>query len=154
MESIDLAATFIEVAGGEVPDHIVEGRSLLPFLHGQPLGDWRAFVISEYNYSLTPMCARLGLEPKQAVLYMVADDQWKLVHAEGFLRPMLFDLVNDPNEFEDLGESPRHEDVRAMMYERLFRWSRRHPQRTTRSDADILAMRRPLEAERDSAGRL
>ena len=35
VESIDLAATFIEVAGGDVPDHIVEGRSLLPFIHGQ-----------------------------------------------------------------------------------------------------------------------
>ncbi len=140
VESIDLAATFIEVAGGNVPGHIVEGHSLLPFLYGQSPRD-REFVISEYNYSVTPMAAKLGVEPKDAVLYMVADVRWKLIHAEGFSRPMLFDLKNDPNEFEDLGEDPAYEDIRAMMYERLFRWSRRHAQRTTRSNADIMAMR-------------
>ncbi len=140
VESIDLAATFIEIAGGDVPDHIVEGRSLLPFLYGQP-PHAREFVISEYNYSVTPMAAKLGVEPKDAVLYMVADHSWKFIHAEGFRRPMLFDLENDPEEFDDLGEDPAYENVRAMMYERLFRWSRRHAQRTTRSDADIKAMR-------------
>jgi hypothetical protein len=72
---------------------------------------------------------------------MVADHRWKLIHAEGFRCPILFDLANDPSEFDDLGEDPAHERVRAMMYERLFRWSRRHAQRTTRSDADINAMR-------------
>ncbi|MEM8949008.1 MAG: sulfatase-like hydrolase/transferase [Pseudomonadota bacterium] len=141
VESIDLAATFIEAAGGEVPDHIVEGRSLLPFLYGQPPGTWRTYVISEYNYSVTPMAAKLGVEPRDAVLFMVADAKWKLIHAEGFDRPMLFDLVNDPNEFEDLGESAAHAEVRAMMYDKLFQWTRRHAQRTTCSEADILGMR-------------
>ncbi len=141
IESIDLAATFIETAGGDVPGHIVEGRSLLPFLHGRPPTDWRSFVISEYNYSVTPMAVKLGVEPKDAVLFMVADHRWKLIHTEGFDRPMLFDLENDPNEFEDLGESPAHEPVRQIMYEKLFRWTRRHAQRTTRSETDILDMR-------------
>ena len=39
VESIDLAATFVEFAGGDVPDHIIEGHSLMPFLRGeQPTG--------------------------------------------------------------------------------------------------------------------
>ena len=105
IESIDLAATFIDVAGGDVPNHIVEGRSLLPYLNGQPPAD-RDYVISEYNYSVTPMAAKLGVEPKDAVLYMVADRNWKLVHAEGF-RPMLFDLDTDPEEFDDPGRRSR-----------------------------------------------
>ncbi len=141
VESIDLAATFIEAAGGEVPGHIIEGRSLLPFLRGRLPADWRDFVISEYNYSVTPMAAKLGVEPRDAVLFMVADTRWKLIHAEGFRRPMLFDLENDPNELEDLGADPAREDVRAVMYEKLFRWSRRHAQRTTRSEQEIEAMR-------------
>jgi len=53
VESIDLAATFVEVAGGSVPDHILEGRSLMPWLCGETL-DWRKYVISEYDYSSTP----------------------------------------------------------------------------------------------------
>jgi len=140
IESIDLAATFIEVAGSEVPDHIVEGRSLCHLLYGQAPSDWREFVISEYNYSLTPMAAKLGVEPKNAVLTMVADHRWKLIHAEGF-RPMLFDLENDPDEFKDLGDDPAYEEIRGQMYEKLFTWARRHAQRTTLSDADILARR-------------
>ena len=139
-ESIDLAATFIEAAGGEVPSHIVEGRSLLPWLHGGEPENWREFVISEYNYGMLPAASRLGVEPCDAVLFMVADRRWKMVHAEGF-RPMLFDLESDPNEFRDLGDCPRHAEIRAMMSERLFHWSRRHAQRTTRSDAQIEAMR-------------
>ena len=35
VESIDLAPTFVEAAGATVPDHILEGRSLSPWLHGQ-----------------------------------------------------------------------------------------------------------------------
>jgi arylsulfatase A-like enzyme len=140
IESIDLAATFIETAGGEVPAHVVEGRSLMPLLHGHEPEDWRDVVISEYNYSVTPMAAKLGVAPKDAILFMVADHRWKLIHAEGF-RPMLFDLENDPNEFEDLGADPAYEEVRARMYEKLFAWSRRHAQRTTRSDAEIMGMR-------------
>src|SRR5437762_4805861 len=33
IEAIDLAPTFIEYFGGKVPDHILEGRSLMPLLH-------------------------------------------------------------------------------------------------------------------------
>ncbi|MDX5401753.1 MAG: sulfatase-like hydrolase/transferase, partial [Rhodobacterales bacterium] len=40
VEAIDLTATFIDFAGGEVPGHIVEGRSLMPFLHGQAPEVW------------------------------------------------------------------------------------------------------------------
>src|SRR5690606_14687583 len=83
VESIDLAATFVEVAGGKVPTHIIEGRSLLPFVHGKtPLG-WREFVISEYDYSVTPMAVKLGLQPRDCRLFMVADKRWKFVHSEG-----------------------------------------------------------------------
>ena len=141
VESIDLAATFIDAAGGAVPGHIVEGRSLMPFLHGETPADWREWVISEYDYSPTPMAARLEVPPRQARLFMVADRQWKYVHADGF-RPMLFDLVSDPSEFRDLGADPEYEDVRAMMAERLAEWARRPSQRTTRADAAIEAMRK------------
>src|SRR4029079_14673238 len=35
VEAIDLAPTFIEFFGGKVPDHILEGRSLMPLLRGE-----------------------------------------------------------------------------------------------------------------------
>ena len=141
VETIDLAATFIETAGGTVPDHIVEGRSLLPMLHGQPPENWREFAISEYDYSSTSNADRLGLQPRDCRLFMVATDRWKFIHAEGGFRPMLFDLANDPDEFHDLGADADHADIIDQMYDHLFTWARRMSQRTTISDAQINADR-------------
>ncbi|MEP3346191.1 MAG: sulfatase-like hydrolase/transferase [Litoreibacter sp.] len=140
VESIDLAATFIEAAGGEVPDHIVEGRSLMPWLEGRDT-DWREYVVSEYDYSATPMCVALGVAPKDARLFMVFDGRWKLIHAEGGFRPMLFDLKTDPDEFDDLAKGAAHSTEIARLYDMLADWGRRCNQRVTRSDADIVASR-------------
>ncbi|WP_166416692.1 sulfatase-like hydrolase/transferase [Cochlodiniinecator piscidefendens] len=140
VEAIDLLPSFIEIAGGTVPDHITEGRSLLPILHGEN-PEWRDYAISEYDFSATPMCVKLGLAPRDARLFMIADKRWKFMHAEGGLPPMLFDHENDPNELIDLGRSAEHKDILDMMYERLGRWGRRMSQRVTRSDQDIINSR-------------
>lgn len=148
VEAIDLAATFIGYAGGDVPQHVVEGRSLLPILHGEEVSSWRDFAVSEYDYSGTPMCTNLGLAPRDARLFMIADKRWKFIHAEGVdpatgqpFRPMLFDLKADPEEFHDLGGRSDHFDVIDRMYERLGQWARRMSQRTTISDDDIIGRR-------------
>ncbi|PQO24068.1 phosphonate monoester hydrolase [Rhodobacteraceae bacterium WD3A24] len=140
VEAIDLAATFVEVTGAKVPDHVIEGRSLLPFLRGQTPADWRDYIISEFDYTATPMMTRLGVAPRDARLFMVADKRWKLVHPEGGFAPMLFDMQNDPEEFHDLGQSPEHEAVLDQMYDRLGHWARRLSQRTTLSDDEVRAM--------------
>lgn len=140
VESIDLAATFVEAAGGEVPDHIIEGRSLLPWLRGET-PDWRQFAISEYDYSATPQCKKLGLKPRDARLFMVFDGRWKMMHAEGGFRPMLFDLENDPEEFDDLAKADAHQVEIDRLYGYLAIWGRRLAQRVTKSEKDIEAMR-------------
>jgi arylsulfatase A-like enzyme len=140
VESIDLAATFVDALGAEVPGHILEGRSLLPWLRGDT-PDWRDVVISEYDYSATVMAGQLGIAPKDARLVMVHDGRFKMMHCEGGLPPMLFDLHTDPDEFHDLGRDPAHEGTRARLYQALADWSRRGAQRTTISDAEILARR-------------
>jgi arylsulfatase A-like enzyme len=141
VESIDLAATFIEAAGGTVPGHIIEGHSLMPFLHGETPAAWREVVISEYDYSVTPMCKALGVSNDDARLFMVYDSRFKLIHAEGGFRPMLFDTEADPDEFHDLGNDPAQAETIARLYDHLARWGRRNAQRVTRSDDDIAAMR-------------
>jgi len=140
VESIDLAATFVEVAGGKVPDHIIEGRSLLPWLRGET-PDWRRYAISEYDYSATPQCVKLGLEPRDARLFMVFDGRFKLIHAEGGFRPMLFDLETDPEEFHDLAKGTAHQAEIDRLYGCLANWGRRCAQRVTRSEDDIKAAR-------------
>ena len=140
VESIDLAATFVEAAGGQVPDHIIEGRSLLPWLRGDT-PEWRDYVISEFDYSVTPQAARLGLKPRDCRLFMVFDGRFKLMHAEGGFRPMLFDLQEDPDEFHDLAKGDSHQAAIDRMYGFLADWGRRMSQRVTKSEDDIKAMR-------------
>jgi arylsulfatase A-like enzyme len=140
VESLDLAATFVEVAGGKVPGHIIEGRSLLPWLRGET-PDWRDFVISEYDYSARPFGETLVSRSADARLFMVFDGRWKLIHAEGGFRPMLFDLETDPDELNDLARDPGHEDQIARLRGLLAEWGLRLSQRVTKSDADIAAMR-------------
>ncbi len=141
VESIDLAATFVEMAGGEVADEHLEGRSLMPFLRGETPGEWRDFVISEYDYSMTILPDRLGVSAKQARLFMVADKRWKFMHAEGGFRPMLFDMEQDPDELRDLGADPSYAAVIEECYDKLHGWARRTSQRTTLSTAEIIAKR-------------
>jgi len=140
VEAIDLVPTFVEVAGGTVADHILEGRSLIPWLHGAT-PQWREFAISEYDYSVTPMRDVVGVSSRDARLFMVFDGRHKLIHAEGGFRPMLFDLHADPEEFHDLAKGDAHGDVIDRLYGHLARWGRRMSQRVTRSDAQIEAMR-------------
>ncbi len=141
VEAIDLAPTFMEAIGADVPDHILEGRSLVPILHGEMPGDWREYAISEYDYSPTQAARALEVAPRDARLFMVVTQRWKMIHAEGGFRPMLFDLENDPGELVDLGASAEHGEVIEAMYAHLHDWSLRMSQRTTVSDARILSMR-------------
>lgn len=140
VEAIDLAATFVAATGAEVPNHVIEGRSLLPILHGETPDDWRDAVICEFDYSTTPMAAKLGVAHEDARLFMVFDGRYKLIHAEGGFRPMLFDLQADPNEFTDLGASPEHRAIVDALYVRLGAWARRLSQRTALSDREVTAM--------------
>ncbi|MEO9777988.1 MAG: sulfatase-like hydrolase/transferase [Sedimentitalea sp.] len=141
VEAIDLAATFVDAAGGAVSDHIIEGRSLMPWICGETPSEWRDYVISEYDYSVTPRAEVLAVTPRDARMFMVFDGRWKLIHFEGGFRPMLFDLASDPDEFADLGAEETHAPQIDRMYEHLGHWGRRMAQRVTRSDAEIMAMR-------------
>jgi arylsulfatase A-like enzyme len=142
VEAIDLAPTFLDVLGADPAEqsHRLEGRSLLPWLRGARPAGWRNHVVSEYDYSILPVAARLGVEPRHARLFMVADDRWKYVHAIGF-RPMLYDLASDPHEFRDLGADPAYDSERRRLAGVLADWGLRLAQRTTRSERQMAGAR-------------
>jgi arylsulfatase A-like enzyme len=131
VEGIDLAPTFLEFFGGEAKPHILEGRSLSPLLHRKGMPDkWRDYVISEYDYATRRARVALGIDQAEARLIMVRDKRWKYVHCEGF-RPMLFDLLTDPQELTDLGADPAYEAERARLADAIFTWARKHHNRIT-----------------------
>ena len=136
VEAIDLAPTFLEIAGGEERSHILEGRSLMPLVHGQMPDNWRSFAISENNYEMFPGVADFADNVEDARQFMVATHRWKYIHAPGH-RPMLFDLETDPNELIDLGSDPAFADIRASHREMLADWAQRLSQRITMSKAQV-----------------
>ncbi|WP_159592330.1 alkaline phosphatase family protein [Chelativorans xinjiangense] len=136
VEAIDLAPTFVEAAGGVVPGHVLEGRSLLPIIRGEANGDWRDAVFSECDYGFRKARQLLGREPGDARGYMVRTTRWKYVEFNGY-RPQLFDLQADPRELTDLGADPAHADIRQELHERLFTWLRTRRMRVTISDSEV-----------------
>ena len=131
VQLIDLAPTFVEVAGGKMADldHVLEGKSLLPLLYGQEQA--REFSFCEYDFSMTPLSKKLELDTTESRLFMVTDARYKLIEFGGGIRPILFDLKADPNELIDLGESAAHAAVVARLSNALCTWARRPAQRTT-----------------------
>jgi arylsulfatase A-like enzyme len=142
VEAIDLVPTFIEASGGSPPDHILEGRSLLPLLRGACTNRWRDIVVSELDYSYRPARAELEIAPDRARAWMLHGDRWKYVFYEGF-RPQLFDLLNDPGELDDRGGDPALTAVCREYGDRLFEWLRARRTRITVSNTHILTRRRP-----------
>ena len=139
VEAIDLAPTFVDWAGGEARPHILEGRSLLPLLHGEDV-PWRNVAISEYDYAMRRARRMLDQPIGDCRLVMVFDGRFKLVHAEGF-RPMLHDLETDPQELHDLGSDPAYAGERERLHDAMHRWSRAHHNRVTVNDERIAAYR-------------
>ena len=122
IEAIDLVPTFIEYFGGKPPDHILEGRSLMPLIKGEAPADWRKAVFSEYDYCMQDVRLKLNQPIEQCRLFMVFDGRWKYIHASG-LRPMLYDLLEDPKELIDRGEDAACSDVVARLQSALFDWA-------------------------------
>ena len=142
VEGIDLAPTFLELAGGKAIPHKLEGRSLIPLLHGQQDVAWRDHTVIETGYAGRQARQSLGLAPSDCRGYMVRNERWKYILWDGGFRPQLFDMINDPNEFVDLGESAEYEDVRRDMHEKIFLWMRKR-QMGTISDEDAARVTGP-----------
>jgi arylsulfatase A-like enzyme len=138
VEGIDLAPTFIEFCGGMPPDHILEGRSILPLLHGPKPADWRKVLFSEYDYAMQDVRLKLNQPIEQCRLFLAFDGRWKYIHASGF-RPMLYDIETDPEEFVDRGEDPDCAAVIARLQAALFDWALHPKGHITTPNAKIAA---------------
>jgi arylsulfatase A-like enzyme len=137
-EAIDLAPSFLDALGLPAQDHVLEGWSLMPLLHGTPPPGWRTAAVSELDYSFRLSRRALGLGPEDGRAWMLRTSRWKLVWHERF-RPQLFDLEADPSEFHDLGAEPALEAVRQELAAALFARLRGLKRRITVSNAEVQA---------------
>lgn len=141
VEAIDLVPTFMEATGAPPADHRLEGRSLMALLQGETPADWRDAAFSEIDYAFYTAREALGVGPSDARGYMIRTEDWKYVHFKGY-PPQLFDLKNDPDEFNDLGRSPDYADKRAEMYDRLVDRLLSRKNRVTMTDEQVINMRK------------
>ena len=113
IQNIDLAPTFLELAGGKFPEGtIVDGNSFLPLLRGEQI-PWRDEVLYEYywewNYPQTPTTFGLRSERYKYIFYhgVWGEDE-------------LFDLQEDPLEQHNLFYSENHQQIVGEMRQKLF----------------------------------
>ncbi len=136
VEMIDLVPTFLDAVAIEIPTHRLEGRSLLPLLHGNAQPSPRRYVVSEYDYSFRLARVEHGIAIRDCHLIMVADERWSYVEVPNF-PPMLFDRSQDPHEFVDLGRDAAHASICEAMQQRVLQWATTMRQRTTLSDSEV-----------------
>ena len=104
---LDLFPTFIDIAGGEVPD-TCQATSLLPIVRGETDHVHDA-VFSE-------------IAQDDGFNYMVRDARWKwTIHGKSG-RQRLFDMETDPLETRDLVDSAEHADTVQALRDRMLRF--------------------------------
>ena len=130
---IDLAATFLEAAGAEVPSDM-QGRSLVPLLNGKTPEDWRkSFYYHYYEYPSWHFVRRH---------YGVTDGRFKLIHfyEEEVDEWELYDLLLDRDEIVNQINNPAFLAVKQRLEAELARL--RAELEVPEKDPDASIMRR------------
>jgi arylsulfatase A-like enzyme len=107
---------------GVTPANHVDGRSLLPFLEGRAPALWRDTALWEFDFRdvLTGDAeTHFGLRSDQCNLTVIRDEAYKYVHFAG-LPPLLFNLIEDPQELVNLAEDPAYLRIRLGYAEELL----------------------------------
>tara|TARA_B100000029_G_scaffold506047_1_gene588036 strand:+ start:3027 stop:4511 length:1485 start_codon:yes stop_codon:yes gene_type:complete len=112
MQSMDMGAAILEMAGLELPATF-EAESVLPALEGK---DWtgRKHVFAEQ--------VKDGIYTDGPFMTMVRSQDWKLVHFLDAEYGQLFDLRNDPEEMRNLWNDPDSESAKRRLLDELREW--------------------------------
>jgi len=111
VSNIDLAETFLEMAGVEVPEDM-QGRSMVPVLKGKTPRNWRKeHYYHYYEYPGSHMVKRhYGMSTEQYKLmhYYYDIDEWEM-----------YDLKTDPYELKNVYNDPSYASVKKNLHKRL-----------------------------------
>jgi arylsulfatase A-like enzyme len=111
VSNIDLAETFLDMAGVEIPADM-QGRSMVPVLKGKTPADWRKeHYYHYYEYPGSHMVKRH---------YGISTERYKLIHFYYDIDEWeLFDLAADPGEMKNVYDDPTYSSVKADLHNRL-----------------------------------
>lgn len=112
--NLDLAPTYLELAGVDIPKEM-QGRSVVPLTRATPSGErpeWRKAFFYEYflekQYPQTPTVFAVRTDTAKLVQYPDREDWTEL-----------FDLKTDPYETRNLARDPAYAKLRGEM-EKIF----------------------------------
>jgi arylsulfatase A-like enzyme len=110
--NIDIASTFVDMAGGVLPNsENVDGVSLLPLLKDANV-EWRDDILLEHWPTEEGVG---GMIPEY---YAVRNREWKYVeYVTG--EKELYDLVNDPYELKNVAGRSKYREIEAELAQRL-----------------------------------
>ena len=104
---LDLGPTFIQMANA-APLPETDGEDLTPLWRGE-----------RKEQSGRPIISLLGDMKGDSAGAMIRLHSWKLVAYYGYEHPQLFNLEEDPEEFNDLGQHPDFAETREDLLKRL-----------------------------------
>ena len=118
VETIDLAATFLDVAGVPAPQ-TMQGRSLVGLADGA-IDGWRDDAFSEIDLRINPLMHGPRDPGSRDYVAMICTQTWKYVHFPTLAIGELYNLVNDPHELTNLFYDPAYADKVTEMRLRLL----------------------------------
>lgn len=108
-ELVDIAPTLLDAAGTHIPKHM-QGKSLMPFFQNDVAPQQnKDFVTCEYFDAINFP----GSHGSRGSMYF--DGRYKLNVYHDIADGELFDLKDDPNEFNDLWFDPVHEELKSNL---------------------------------------
>ena len=112
IQNIDYAPTFVDMAGGKIPDGL-HGQSIVPILRGEMPADWRKSVYYHYydKGGAHNVANHYGVRTDRYTLaYYYATDEWEL-----------FDNENDPQQLRSVYADPCYTATVAQLKTELTR---------------------------------
>ena len=80
-----------------------------------------------YEKDISGEVADIGPDPDLRLLWVVRDNDCKYVQcASEKIPPLLFDLHNDPDEYQNLANDPAHMSTVLIYCQKLLRWRMKH----------------------------
>lgn len=126
VESIDLAPTVLDWLGVPIPDRF-QGRSLMDAVRDDDAFEDRAEIHYEFDYRDAARARDADTDMDQHLLWVIRDGDFKYVHfADERVPPLLFDLQDDPGEFDSLAQQPEHAATVLRYCQKLLCWRMRH----------------------------
>lgn len=115
--NIDVAATMLELAGAELPEHY-QGNSLVPLLQGRTVPGWRRDFFCEHLMDHPKIPKWEGVRATRYVYarYFEQDPGSEFLH----------DLETDPDQLLNLAPDPDHGEILARMRLRCEELKERH----------------------------